>query len=239
MVMRNGVPQNVTSHNPAFTQVFTSVSDTCHVKNPPLPLTIDTFPDVVVAARAGETWAAESLFIDLQPRLLRFLRSAEPRQADDLAGEVWLAVARGLHDFSGDLSAFRAWTFSIARRRLADFRRTAVRRATDPVDDSAFVGQADLGTDVSAAALAALSAQGAVDFIVASLVPDQAEVLLLRVLGDLDADQVGEVMGRSANWVRVTQHRALARLADLLTTGDAMAQEMWADPVMNSVAETI
>jgi RNA polymerase sigma-70 factor, ECF subfamily len=45
---------------------------------------------------------------------------------------------------------------------------------------------------------------------------DQAEVVLLRVLGDLDADQVAEIMGRSANWVRVTQHRALRRLADRL-----------------------
>lgn len=215
------------------------MSDTCYVKNPPLPLSPVHFPEIIVAARSGETWAAEALFIDLQPRLLRFLRSAEPRQADDLAGEVWLAIARGLHDFSGDLAAFRAWAFSIARRRLADFRRTAVRRATDPVDDAAFAGHADLHTDVSGDVLSSLSAQGAVDFIVASLVPDQAEVLLLRVLGDLDADQVGEVMGRSANWVRVTQHRALARLADLLTTGQHIAQEMWADPVMQRTTETI
>ena len=209
------------------------------MKNPPLPLSPLHFPEIVVAARSGETWAAEALFIDLQPRLLRFLRSAEPRQADDLAGDVWLAIARGLHDFSGDLTAFRAWAFSIARRRLADFRRTAVRRATDPVDDTAFATHADQHTDVSGDVLSALSAQGAVDFIVASLVPDQAEVLLLRVLGDLDADQVGEVMGRSANWVRVTQHRALARLADLLTTGQGIAQEIWADPVMHRTAETI
>ena len=64
-------------------------------------------------------------------------------------------------------------------------------------------------------------------------------VRTLKVLGDLDADQVGEVMGRSANWVRVTQHRALARLADLLTNGQHIAQEMWADPVMQRTTETI
>ena len=54
-----------------------------------------------------------------------------------------------------------------------------------------------------------------------------------------EVDQVGEVMGRSANWVRVTQHRALARLADLLTNGQHIAQEMWADPVMQRATETI
>jgi DNA-directed RNA polymerase specialized sigma24 family protein len=46
------------------------------------------------------------------------------------------------------------------------------------------------------------------------LPPDHAEVVLLRVLGDLDAAHVAEVMGRSVSWVRVTQHRALRRLAE-------------------------
>lgn len=215
------------------------MSDTPVVQQPPIVLDPDNFVDVVVAARAGEAWAAETLFIDLQPRLLRFLRSSEPRQADDLAGDVWLALARGLHDFEGDLPGFRAWAFSIARRRLADFRRTAVRRATDVVEHSVFTQREDATTDVSASALAALSAQEAVDLITSSLVPDQAEVLLLRVLGDLDAEQVGEVMGRSANWVRVTQHRALARLADLLTAGSDLAEEISSDAVMQRTPETI
>ncbi|MEY2754142.1 MAG: hypothetical protein RJB65_500, partial [Actinomycetota bacterium] len=43
-----------------------------------------------------------------------------------------------------------------------------------------------------------------------------AEVVLLRVLADLDAESVARIMGRSAGWVRVTQHRALARLAEAL-----------------------
>ena len=45
---------------------------------------------------------------------------------------------------------------------------------------------------------------------------DQAEVLLLRVLADLDVDQVAAIMQRSPNWVRVTQHRAVRTLAKRL-----------------------
>ena len=44
------------------------MSDTCYVKNPPLPLSPVHFPEIIVAARSGETWAAEALFIDLQPQ---------------------------------------------------------------------------------------------------------------------------------------------------------------------------
>ena len=63
-------------------------------------------------------------------------------------------------------------------------------------------------------AIANLSGQQAVAIVTELLSGDQAEVVLLRVLGDLDAAQVAAIMGRTENWVRVTQHRALRRLAD-------------------------
>jgi len=179
----------------------------------PGPLDDASFPDVLAAARTGTPWAAEILFGDIQPRVLRFLRSTEPRAADDLAGEVWLAIARGVASFSGDLADFRSWVFSIARRRLADHRRTAARRATDPVDHSRFAQHTD-GTDTANLAVAGMSGQAAVDLITASLPAEQAEVLVLRIVGELDVSHVAEVMGRSANWVRVTQHRALKRLEE-------------------------
>lgn len=179
----------------------------------------ESFADVLAAARRGEAWAAEVLFVDLQPRLLRFLRSTEPRAADDLAGEVWLGLARGLATFEGDLTGFRAWVFSIARRRLADHRRTAVRRATEPVDHEFFRdrGGNEPGDDDGMAVVTdRLSAQEAVDLIVATLPADQSEVLVLRIVADLDVAHVAELLGRTPNWVRVTQHRALRRLAEAM-----------------------
>lgn len=173
-----------------------------------------TFPSVLTGAKAGEQWAAEVLFVDLQPRLLRFLRSAEPRVADDLAGEVWLATAQGISSFEGELAGFRAWVFTIARRRLADHRRTAARRATDPVDGEWFTGRPGRSADEPAErVLDGMTAQESIDLVVALLPADQAEVLLLRIVGDLDVAHVAAVLDRTPNWVRVTQHRALRRLA--------------------------
>jgi len=170
---------------------------------------------VIAAARLGDRGAVEQLYRSVHPPVLRFLRGVEPRHADDIAGEVWLAVARGIASFEGTPEAFRAWVFSIARRRLADLRRTASRRRTDPAEPSTFVDRAS--TAVSPEEAVDLSeGQAAVDRIVALLTPDQAEVVLLRVVAELDADSVARVMGRTAGWVRVTQHRALARLADAL-----------------------
>ncbi|MDO8388859.1 MAG: sigma-70 family RNA polymerase sigma factor [Actinomycetota bacterium] len=205
------------------------------MQEPVGPLDEASFSAVLTAARDGAPWAAEALFIDLQPRLLRFLRSAEPRAADDLAGEVWLAIARGIATFVGELPDFRGWVFSIARRRLADHRRTAARRATDPVDHSRLADRRD-GADTAGQALDRMSGQAAVDLITASLPAEQAEVLVLRIVAELDVARVAEVMGRSANWVRVTQHRALRRLEERFE-GDR--ERIFQDPVIPTTAPTI
>ena len=109
-----------------------------------------SFPRVLAGAKAGEAWAVEALFVDLQPRVLRFLRSSEGRAADDLAGEVWLAMARGIATFEGDVQAFRGWVFAIARRRLADHRRTGARRVTWPADPEDFAALIKLQARVQA-----------------------------------------------------------------------------------------
>lgn len=173
------------------------------------------FDEVIAGARSGDPRAVEELFREVQPRLLRFLRSQESVAADDLAAEVWLAVATGILRFDGDWPDFRAWVFAIARRRLADYRRTAVRRRTDVVDVAAFDSHHAHDSPENEA-LDKLSGQRAATLITSVLSGEQAEVLLLRVLADLDVDQVASIMRRSPNWVRVTQHRAVRNLAKRL-----------------------
>lgn len=173
------------------------------------------FDEVLIGAGRGDDRAVESLFRELQPRLLRFLHAQEPRVADDLAAEVWLAVAKGISQFDGDWSDFRAWVFAIARKRLADHRRTAVRRRTDVSEASVFERRHAVDAPEQEA-LDKLSGQQAAALIASVLSGEQAEVLLLRVLADLEVDQVAVIMQRSPNWVRVTQHRAVRNLAKRL-----------------------
>lgn len=173
------------------------------------------FDEMIAGAGDGDQRAVEALFRELQPPLLRFLRAQESRVADDLAAEVWLAVAKGISRFDGDWPDFRAWVFAIARRRLADHRRTAARRRTDVTQVSEF--ERHPARDVpEEETLDKLSAQQAATLIASVLGTEQAEVVLLRVLADLDVDQVAAIMQRSPNWVRVTQHRAVRNLAKRL-----------------------
>lgn len=185
------------------------------------------FETLLAATRAGDESAAAELFDRYQPRLLRFLKGVEPRAADDLAAEVWVAVATGIGAFEGDEGGFRSWIFTIARRRVADHRRRGARRQTEPTDPetvSRAVDHQRAAADALDEYLDHASAQDAVAELVRHLTPDQAEVLLLRVLGDLDAAAVAEVLERSENWVRVTQHRALRRLSRRLGTKLAVTE---------------
>jgi RNA polymerase sigma-70 factor (ECF subfamily) len=173
------------------------------------------FADALVAARHGATSGLSVLFREFQPSLLRYLRAREAQVADDLASETWLAIAQRIKSFEGDRSAFAAWLFTIARHRLADFRRTSSRRRTGTVSE---ISLHAVDRSAEQIALDNLSAQAAVEIIARVLTSDQAEVILLRVLGDLSMAEAARVMGRDVDWIGVTQHRALKRLGDRFLT---------------------
>jgi RNA polymerase sigma-70 factor, ECF subfamily len=172
------------------------------------------FPAVLRAAARGDEEAFGRLWLDLQPRLLRYVTVAVPAAAEDLASETWLAVVRSLDGFVGNEPAFRAWVFKIARHEVLDWRRRAARRATDarPLDDMVELAAPD---DPEATALEGLSTRAALSLL-ATLPPDQAEAIVLRVVAGLAVDEVAGIMGKRPGTVRVLTHRGLRRLAERL-----------------------
>jgi RNA polymerase sigma-70 factor (ECF subfamily) len=173
------------------------------------------FDAVLVAARTGEEWAITVLYRELHPRLARYLRVRAAHVAEDLEAEVWLAIAERLHRFEGDAVAFRAWAFSIARRRLADHRRQAARRRTDPAPTEVIDRPSPLA-DPERIVLDALAGDEAAAFVMRTLPADHAEVVLLRVVAGLEVEQVAALLGKRPGTIRVMQHRGLRRLERVL-----------------------
>ena len=182
----------------------------------------DQFQGILTAAQDGGEWAVAILYRWLHPTLVGYLRARAGDDAEDLASETWLAVARGLATFSGDEPSFRAWVFTIAHRRLVDHHRATARRprtrSLTPAEGDGPDGPIELPArdDPAGDVEAALSSDEAVRRIVALLPPDQAEVVLLRVVAGLPVEDVADATGRRPGTVRVLQHRALRRLADRL-----------------------
>src|ERR1700689_5620820 len=82
----------------------------------------------LVAAQRGDPDAFLLLYRDTQPRLLRYLHALTGDDAEDIASETWLHIARDLHTFHGNHDAFRGWAATIARHRALDHLRRHTRR---------------------------------------------------------------------------------------------------------------
>jgi RNA polymerase sigma-70 factor, ECF subfamily len=176
------------------------------------------FPAVLQDARSGDERAFVTMWREFHPPLLRYLRVVTGDAADDVASETWAAVATSVDRFDGDEAAFRAWLFTVARRRAIDHFRRESRRPAVPVDPTA-LGSASIPTtdddpgDVVVTTIATETALA----LVATLPPDQAEAVVLRAIADLDVAQVATIMRKRPGTVRVLAHRGLRELARRLS----------------------
>lgn len=187
----------------------------------------DEFGALLDAARQGDPAAIATIWRVEQPRLLRVLRAEVGDAAEDVASQTWLELIGALQRFRGDERGFRALLFTIARRRVADHRRTQRRKpaaATAPADLQQLRSGADARASHGSDVLARLDSEQAVTALVDLLTPEQAEVVLLRVVAGLSVGEVAAITGRSEGAIRVQQHRALRRLASAL--GKEMPDEV-------------
>jgi RNA polymerase sigma factor (sigma-70 family) len=165
------------------------------------------FAAALRAARTGEDWAWRALYAELAPALLGYLRARGADQPEDVLGEVMLQIVRDLSSFDGGKDEFRAWAFTIAHHRLLDERRRSARRPAEAMPAAELERLGPLG-DTEEDALRALSAER-VGRLMAQLSPDQQNVILLRVLGELTSEQVAQVIGKTAGAVKALQRRGL------------------------------
>jgi len=174
--------------------------------------------EAVARAQAGDEEAFRIVYRAVQPGLLRYLRVLVGDDAEDVASEAWGQIARDLRSFSGDGNGFRGWAATIGRHRALDHVRWLRRR---PVAAAGIEALADEpgSDDTERLALDGVSTDRAIALI-ATLPPDQAEAVLLRVVVGLDAETAAGVLGKRAGAVRTAAHRGLRRLAEVLDHAD-------------------
>jgi RNA polymerase sigma-70 factor (ECF subfamily) len=180
---------------------------------------VGDFAETLACAQQGDEAAFTEVFRALNPAVVRYLTVLGGRSlAEDLAADTWVSALRSFAAFTGDEKALRAWLFTIARARWVDAVRAQTRRPEVVTDTTPEVPSDD---DVHAQVELGFTTDWALSLI-ATLPPDQAEVVTLRVVGQLEVAEVAELTGRKANHVRVLTHRGLKRLAALL--GEVPAQ---------------
>jgi RNA polymerase sigma-70 factor, ECF subfamily len=152
------------------------------------------------------------LWRTLQPRLLRYLRVQCRDGYEDVAAETWLQVVRDLSSFVGDADGFRAWLFTVARHRAIDAARASAARPLTLVPDIGDTHQHGTAASAESQAMERVSTERAME-LVATLPPDQAEMVMLRVVAGLDVPVVAQIVGKTPGAVRVSVHRGLKTLA--------------------------
>ncbi|WP_433263772.1 sigma-70 family RNA polymerase sigma factor [Actinosynnema sp. CS-041913] len=175
----------------------------------------ESLEDEVRRAVAGDRLAIAWLLASIRPLVVRYCRARVGRQertfasADDVAQEVCLAVLTALPTYKDHGRPFLAFVYGIAAHKVADAHRAALRNRAEPVSNVPDSPTEEDGPEQSALR-AELSRHVAA---LLKILPDkQQEILLLRVVVGLSAEQTAAVVGSSPGAVRVAQHRALSRL---------------------------
>lgn len=174
------------------------------------------FDDILGAAQAGAGWAWQRIYDDLAGQVLGYVRAQGAQEPEDLFGEVLLQMARNLKAFQGDEAGFRSWIFQIAHNRVIDERRRRRRNPVDPVESIADLLPVG-GDSTSGQALETLQSQH-IRGLIERLVPDQRDVLLLRIVSGMTVAEIASILGKSEGAVKALQRRGLAALSRFLAS---------------------
>jgi len=169
----------------------------------------DELSRLIEDAKRGREWAWVAIYRILAPPVLGYLRALGSQEPEDLLGEVFLHVVRGLPAFDGSFADFRSWVFIVGHHRVIDERRRRTRRpilgaAIDTLD---VPSDEDLAEDVLES-MSTLRIRRIID----GLPMPQREVLLLRILSGLKINEIANLLGKSVGATKALQRRGLASI---------------------------
>jgi RNA polymerase sigma-70 factor (ECF subfamily) len=179
----------------------------------------DNLDVLVGAAVNGERYAVEGVLGWIRPLVVRYCRARVGGQektfasADDVAQEVCLAVLTALPSYRDQGRPFLAFVYGIAAHKVADAHRSAARNRAEPVSEVPDIQDLADGPE---AQLMQVELAGRMAKLLDTLPDTQREIIHLRVVVGLSAEETAEAVNSTPGAVRVAQHRALSRLRSVL-----------------------
>jgi RNA polymerase sigma-70 factor, ECF subfamily len=183
--------------------------------DPPAPSYYSSRPQTadehVARAVAGDRAAIERLLGTIRPLIVRYCRArvGSFASADDVAQDVCLAVLTSLPSYRDQGRPFLAFVYGIAAHKVADSFRSFSRNRAEAVSELPESMDTAAGPE-QRAMQGELSNQ--MQALLRVLPEKQREIVVLRVMVGLSAEETAEAVGSTPGAVRVAQHRALSRL---------------------------
>ncbi|MET0454441.1 MAG: sigma-70 family RNA polymerase sigma factor [Mycobacterium sp.] len=175
----------------------------------------DSLDGVVARAVNGDRDALREVLETIRPIVYRYCRArvgtAERSglSADDVAQEVCLAAITALPRYKDQGRPFLAFVYGIAAHKVADAFRAMGRNQSDATDTLPDRASSDLGPEQLAMNA---EASARMERLLAVLPEKQREIVILRIVVGMSAEETAEAVGSTAGAVRVAQHRALTKL---------------------------
>ena len=177
-----------------------------------------TDADLVALIRGGDEAAISRLVEQWSPTMFRLARSfvGSAQSAEDVVQEAWLGMLSGLARFEGR-SSLRTWTFTIlvnrARTRGARDARTLPRSPLEDGTEEPAQPWFRVATEVTPeSAVLSREILLQLDRAISALPSRQRQVVTMREIEGMSAEEVCAALGISAANQRVLLHRARVAL---------------------------
>ena len=147
-------------------------------------------------------------------------RTGDPDVSEELTQETFYQAVKSANKFNGSCAVV-TWLCAIAKNKLREFERKRNRELqiddTDKAEERSGTCAGACQTDaqtVTSAEAQIISSENRVELMRTLQQLDGAarEVIYMRLFGELSFREIGEVLGRSENWARVTYYRGKERL---------------------------
>ena len=165
--------------------------------------------DTLVRRARTDADALGALYELYYERIYRFLvhRLFDRHIAQDVTGDVFLAVARGMRKFAGRTeNDFRNWLYAIAANHANAWIRKTTRRRRLLAQAAIKICDDDRGKESYEPDWPTLYRA------ILELKPKNQTIVTLRFFENMEFEQIAEIVGDKAATVRVTLHRILRKL---------------------------
>ena len=192
----------------------------------------------VIAARAGDAQALDSLLVGYLPLIYNIVGRALNGHADvdDVVQEIMLRAVRGLRDLR-DPAAFRSWLVAVAMRQMHDHRRAQRAAPVADLSDEVADPAADF-IELTILRLGLSSQREETAQATRWLDPGDRELLALWWLeagGELDRGEVAAALGLPSGHVAVR----IARMKEQLTLSRVVVRALRAQPRCGDLAVAV
>jgi len=177
------------------------------------------WPQLVKSSMTGDQKAVATLFAWLRPKILRYCRSrigdnsSAYVSAEDVAQDICMAALVALTRYNDKPESFLPFVYGIAAHKVVDHYRRTGRDQSSPAADVPDDVDRDPNPEQM---IMTVDLRERLNQLLDTLPPRYRVIVVLRLIVNLSAQETATAVGLTPTAVRVTQHRALAKLRNTL-----------------------